>query len=39
VLRAVTDDARQSRLVLCDVTARTLQLGLGLLGIDAPDQM
>ncbi|MCX0244415.1 arginine--tRNA ligase [Streptomyces drozdowiczii] len=32
-------DVKQSRLVLCDITARTLELGLGLLGIDTPDQM
>lgn len=32
-------DLRGSRLVLCDLTARTLELGLGLLGIAAPDQM
>ncbi|HEV2374510.1 MAG TPA: arginine--tRNA ligase [Streptosporangiaceae bacterium] len=32
-------DTRESRLVLCDLTARTLQTGLGLLGIDSPDQM
>ncbi|MGW7362789.1 arginine--tRNA ligase [Streptomyces sp. NPDC054841] len=38
VLRA-EDDVKQSRLVLCDITARTLELGLGLLGIEAPDQM
>lgn len=38
VLRA-DGDVRQSRLVLCDLTARTLELGLGLLGIDSPDQM
>ncbi|HEX6256683.1 MAG TPA: arginine--tRNA ligase [Euzebyales bacterium] len=30
---------RDSRLVLCDLTARTLALGLGLLGITAPEQM
>ena len=30
---------RASRLALCEVTARTLALGLGLLGISAPDQM
>jgi arginyl-tRNA synthetase len=30
---------RASRLALCEVTARTLALGLGLLGIAAPDQM
>ncbi len=38
VLRA-GGDVRASRLVLCDLTARTLKLGLGLLGIAAPDQM
>jgi arginyl-tRNA synthetase len=38
VLRA-EDDIRASRLVLCDLTARTLKLGLGLLGIAAPDRM
>jgi arginyl-tRNA synthetase len=30
---------RASRLALCEVTARTLALGLDLLGIGAPDQM
>jgi arginyl-tRNA synthetase len=30
---------RESRLVLCDLTARTLATGLALLGIDAPDRM
>jgi len=30
---------RDSRLVLCDLTSRTLATGLGLLGIDAPDRM
>jgi arginyl-tRNA synthetase len=30
---------RDERLALCDVSARTLALGLHLLGIDAPDQM
>ena len=39
VLRADTAKDRQSRLVLCDLTARTLKTGLGLLGIDAPDRM
>lgn len=38
VLRA-EGDVKQSRLALCDLTARTLELGLGLLGIEAPDQM
>jgi arginyl-tRNA synthetase len=31
--------ARASRLALCELTARTLALGLDLLGIAAPDQM
>ena len=30
---------RQSRLVLCDLTARVLERGLGLLGIAAPPRM
>jgi arginyl-tRNA synthetase len=30
---------RQERLALCDLTARTLRLGLSVLGIDAPEQM
>lgn len=33
------DTVRQNRLALCDITARTLALGLGVLGIQAPDQM
>jgi arginyl-tRNA synthetase len=32
-------DVRDSRLVLWDLTARTLKTGLGLLGVDSPDQM
>jgi arginyl-tRNA synthetase len=32
-------DTRRSRLLLCDLTARVLELGLQLLGIEAPDQM
>jgi arginyl-tRNA synthetase len=39
VLRADDDATRQSRLVLCDATASVLGHGLGLLGIDAPEQM
>ena len=39
VLKAPTDQLRQSRLGLSDLTARVLAEGLGLLGIDAPDQM
>jgi arginyl-tRNA synthetase len=38
VLKAEAE-VRASRLVLCDLTARTLQTGLGLLGIESPDQM
>lgn len=30
---------RESRLALCDLTARTLETGLSLLGIDAPQRM
>ena len=30
---------RDSRLALCELTARTLQTGLGLLGIEAPERM
>jgi arginyl-tRNA synthetase len=32
-------EVRASRLALCDLTARTLRLGLGLLGITTPDRM
>ena len=39
VLRAETAELRASRLLLADLTARILALGLGLLGIEAPDQM
>ncbi|GAC1593488.1 MAG: arginine--tRNA ligase [Acidimicrobiales bacterium] len=39
VLRAPSEDVRRSRLVLCELTARTLTTGLGLLGIDVVDQM
>jgi arginyl-tRNA synthetase len=39
VLRAPDEPTRASRLVLCDVTATTLSLGLSLLGITAPDRM
>jgi arginyl-tRNA synthetase len=36
----VDDDAlKESRLGLCDLVARVLELGLSLLGIEAPDQM
>ncbi len=35
----VDDDTRASRLVLCDVSASTLEHALGLLGIAAPSEM
>ncbi|MFC0082255.1 arginine--tRNA ligase [Aciditerrimonas ferrireducens] len=39
VLRAETEERRQSRLALCDLTARVLAKGLDLLGIAAPERM
>jgi len=39
VLSAEDDGIGMSRLALCDLTARTLSTGLGLLGIDSPEQM
>ncbi len=39
VLKAETDQLRQSRLLLCDLTARTLKKGLELLGIDVVEKM
>jgi arginyl-tRNA synthetase len=39
VLTGTDAATRASRLVLCDATARTLSLGLSLLGIDAPERM
>jgi arginyl-tRNA synthetase len=39
VLKAETAAVRDSRLVLCEITARMLQRGLALLGIDVPDRM
>jgi arginyl-tRNA synthetase len=39
VLRAPDEATRASRLALSELTARTLQRGLGLLGIEAPDRM
>ena len=35
----VDGDLRQGRLALCDLTARVLERGLGMLGIGAPEQM
>ena len=39
VLKAATEEERRSRLALCDLTARVLARGLGLLGIEAPVRM
>ncbi|MEX0641846.1 MAG: arginine--tRNA ligase [Pirellulales bacterium] len=39
VLKAETDELRTSRLLLCDLTARTLQRGLNLLGIEVVERM
>jgi arginyl-tRNA synthetase len=39
VLRAETEELRQSRLLLCDLTARTIQCGLELLGIKVVEKM
>ena len=36
---SASDDVRESRLVLCDLTARTLRQGLNLLGIGTVEQM
>ena len=39
VIKAETDELRTSRLVLCDLTARTIALGLELLGIEVVERM
>ncbi len=39
VLRAESDELRNSRLLLCDLTARTIQKGLELLGINVVEKM
>lgn len=39
VLRAESDSLRQSRLALCEITARTVRTGLNLLGIEVVDRM
>jgi arginyl-tRNA synthetase len=39
VLKAETPDLRDSRLLLCDLTARTIRLGLDLLGIQVVERM
>ncbi len=39
VLNEEDESLRTSRLLLCDLTSRTLTLGLTLLGIEAPERM
>jgi arginyl-tRNA synthetase len=39
VLKAPTEAVRNSRLLLCDLTARTIRMGLELLGIEVVDKM
>jgi arginyl-tRNA synthetase len=39
VIKAETDGLRNSRLALCDLTARTLERGLNLLGIETVERM
>jgi arginyl-tRNA synthetase len=39
VLKAETPELRQSRLLLCDLTARVIQQGLQLLGIRTVERM
>lgn len=39
VLKAESEEIQRSRLALCDITARVMQSGLGMLGIRAPEQM
>jgi arginyl-tRNA synthetase len=39
VLRAESDELRTSRLQLCDLTARSIERGLNLLGIDVVERM
>ena len=39
VLKAETETEKNSRLMLCDLTARVMRSGLDLLGIEAPEQM
>ena len=39
MLKEGYEATRDSRLALCDLTARVLEQGLALLGIDAPERM
>jgi arginyl-tRNA synthetase len=38
-VRAPTEAARTNRVAICRLTGDTLELGLGLLGIAAPDRL
>jgi len=39
VLKAESEELKQSRMMLCDLTARTIRKGLELLGIDVVEKM
>jgi arginyl-tRNA synthetase len=39
VLKAEDPAVRRNRLLLCALSARTLELGMGLLGIEAPSRL
>ena len=39
MLKAESDELRTSRLMLCDLTARTIERGLNLLGIEVVERM
>ena len=39
VLKADTEEQKQNRLFLCDLTARTLHQGMALLGIRTPERL
>jgi arginyl-tRNA synthetase len=39
VLKAENENEKKSRLMLCDLTARVMQAGLEVLGIESPEQM
>ena len=39
VLKAESEELRQSRLLLCDLTARVIRKGLELLGIEVVEKM
>jgi arginyl-tRNA synthetase len=39
IMRAESEEQKMSRLALCDFTARVMEQGLALLGIESPEQM